>query len=113
MNKSNFYKPINLILTFFGLLTFYFVLSCLVQRHYYMNVAYEGIITEKYLDSNRRNETRIVVRNNENHYDNYDIHNYYYYTLMMPGDFIIKKKGALQYILVRNIDTTIFYQNYF
>jgi hypothetical protein len=70
-----------------------------------VNYSYEGIITDKYYDSTNKHLPVIKV---QGYREGFLLLNYKYFEIINIGDFIIKKKGTIEYVLIHDNDTMKF-----
>jgi len=75
----------------------------LVKKNY-TNVSFQGTISQKYIDTDNRDQPVIVLQNGEK----YTCENYNIYIIAEAGDSFVKKAGTLKAKL-SNIDTTIWF----
>lgn len=68
---------------------------------------FEGVVVRKYIKIERGKIPYLSVKS-KNKINNYNICNYIIYKIIDSGDYIIKKKDDLEYILIHKNDTIKF-----
>ena len=91
------------------LLVSYFIIYYVGRRIHYYTLAYEGMITDKFIDSNRRGAPSINLVGSDGEKKKYIIENAHYYQIMSEGDMVVKKSGTFKHILIKNGDTIFFF----
>jgi len=99
-------------LFFVAIIIAFRVASIVRACNYENNVYFEGTIYEKFVDSMHKNRHYIYLQINRDSFSKYPIDVPDLYTAISPGDTIIKKRGTVKNILIKNKDSVAFYADY-
>jgi hypothetical protein len=69
------------------------------------DLAYNGVITSKFLDANEKNQPWVVLDDGRK----YRLQNQDIFNQIRKGDFLFKNKGSLKRYLIKEKDTIVFY----
>ena len=103
---DNFKKNGINISIFIAVIIFTNLLRCYSSKQFVLGQDFEGRIKEKYNNHDLRGNPEIILEGSTTWYT---IRNFHYFGLIEPGDYIIKKRGTTEYLLVKGNDTTIFF----
>ena len=79
-----------------------------IDNYFTMRIEFDGEIIRKRID-NHNHDPHIIISKNKKEED-YDIINMSIYKIIDSGDYISKKKGTVNYLLIKKRDTIIFQQ---